>query len=239
MPFAVCMNCVKLDNIWINFLNSFTTYDVYVVVDDNSIDYSEKCKDTRIKVIQIPNETCKAAGFFNMTMTLKREITAWDKAIYYFSTMNTTYDRVWFVEEDVFFHSEQTLLNIDAAHPSADLLTNRYSVNRTGGRAGWHWPKVVIQGIPPPYYSCMCCASRISSRLLAKMKEYADTHKTLFFLEVMFPTLCMHNKFEYQTPDTFRNIVWRRNHSQGSMNKTHLFHPIKNLVTQRLFRSKL
>ena len=233
------MNCVKLSDIWIDFLKGFTTYDVYVMVDNTSIDYSEKCKGTRIKVIQIPNEVCKAAGFFKMTMTLKREITAWDKAIYYFSTVNTTYDRVWFVEEDVFFHSEQTLLDIDAAYTTADLLTNRYSVNTKGNRAGWHWPKVTIHGIPPPFYSCMCCAARLSSRLIGKMKEYADTHKTLFFLEAMFPTLCQHNKFEYKTPEAFANIVWRKNYSLSDLNKTQLFHPIKNLEMQRLFRSKL
>jgi len=209
-----------------------------MVADDNNGNYVDIAK-APVTLIQIPNEVCKEAGFFNMTMTLKREITAWDKAIYYFSTIQTSYEHVWFIEEDVFFHNEQTLRNIDKANKTADLLTNRLAENRTGGRTDWHWPKVKIEGIPPPYYSCMCCASRISRRLLDKIKEYAAAHKTLFFLEAMFPTLCKYNKFINENPREMLTIVYRRNSGQRIINKSGLFHPVKDLAQHEKFRAHL
>lgn len=37
---AVCLICHKPNDIWLGFLSKFTSYDIYVVVDDNSQQYN-------------------------------------------------------------------------------------------------------------------------------------------------------------------------------------------------------
>ena len=36
-------------------------------------------------------------------VTISKSITAWDKALYYFSHINTDCNHVWTIEDDVFF----------------------------------------------------------------------------------------------------------------------------------------
>ena len=40
---------------------------------------------------------------------------AWDKALYYFSSVNTDYDNVWIVEEDVFVSLSETIPDIPSS----------------------------------------------------------------------------------------------------------------------------
>jgi hypothetical protein len=119
--------CVKPNEIWIEFLSKFTKYDIYIILDDNSRDYKRdyyKFQFTNnkyttftnvINIIQIDDLECEKNGFSeSTTVTIPKKVTSWDKAIYYFSSINKNYDKVWFFEDDVFFHNEQSLLNIDS-----------------------------------------------------------------------------------------------------------------------------
>ena len=75
------------------------------MIDDNSIDYKERYSQfLNVNIIQIKDEECKSRGFVNMNFFINKDITSWEKAIYYFSTINTEYNKVWFFEDDVFFH---------------------------------------------------------------------------------------------------------------------------------------
>jgi hypothetical protein len=37
---CVCLICYKPNDIWINFLSKFIKFDIYIVIDDNSTDYT-------------------------------------------------------------------------------------------------------------------------------------------------------------------------------------------------------
>jgi hypothetical protein len=160
------------------------------MIDDNSKDYKRQyIKFTNINIIQIDNEECKQKGFINMNFTINKELTSWEKSIYYFSTINTEYNKLWFFEDDVFFYDEQSLLYIDSKYDNSDLLSNSYGENVNGHKNDWHWHKIDIK-FQPPYYFTMVCCVRMTFNLLSEIKNYANEHNTLFFLEALFPTIC-------------------------------------------------
>ena len=39
---CLCLICYKPNDVWIDFLSKFTNYTLYILIDDNSIDYKEK-----------------------------------------------------------------------------------------------------------------------------------------------------------------------------------------------------
>ena len=75
---------------YLDFLNSFTNYDVYVIIDSNEYFTTSVTKIyENIQFIQINNDECRNNGFCNSNyITLKKDVTGWDKALYYFSIIN-------------------------------------------------------------------------------------------------------------------------------------------------------
>jgi hypothetical protein len=173
-----------------------------------------------------------------MNFIIKKEITAWEKSIYYFSTINTEYEKVWFFEDDVFFYNEESLLHIDLKYDNYDLLSNSYTENVNGNKNDWMWNSIDIR-LQPPYYSAMVCCVRISSNLLSKVKNYANEYHTLFFLEALFPTICKVNNMKYDTPTEFKNIVYTKNYADRDIDKNNLFHPVKNMTKHNYYRNML
>lgn len=132
-----------------------------------------------------------------------------DKEIYYFSTINIQYDKVWFFED------EKSLLQIDSKYNNSDLLSNSYYEKNVNVNS-WHWNRIDIKFKPPFYYAMVCCV-RISSNLLSKIRNYAAEHKTLLFLEALFPTICKTNNMNYETPTEFSNIIYRTDYEDKDM----------------------
>jgi len=232
--------CFKPNLIHLDFLNKFASYDIFIIIDDNSTDYKKAYSQTytKIHIIQIPNTTCKNSGFIDMNFCINKKISGREKAVYYFSHINQNYSKVWFLEDDVFFYNEQTLLNIDSKYPESDLLTNFYKENLTGHKNDWNWPNVHIK-IPPPYYYAMVCAVRISKTLLSKIKDYATTYNTLFFLEALFPTLCKYNNLIYDTPEELTTVTYREKYSTELINKVNIYHPVKGIKQHVVYRQIL
>lgn len=235
---CVCLICFKPNDIWVNFLSKFIKYNVYIIIDDNSKDYREDySKFKNINIVQIIDDDCRKNGVINMNfLILRKDVSGWEKAVYYFSFVNTVYDNVWFFEDDVFFYSEKTLLDIDSNYNKCDLLSNFYTENTCGNKTSWHWNKIDIKFSPPYYYAMVCCI-RLSSDLLLRIKDYANKYNTLFFLEALFPTLCKKYDLQYNTPYQFRNIIWRKNYIDTDLDRSGLFHPIKNTMKHEYYRN--
>ena len=237
---CLCLICVKPNDIWIDFLSNFKDYDIYIIIDDNNMIYNEKyLQYNNIQFIQIEDKDCIEGFFFDMSYGMSKCITGWDKAIYYFSVINTSFNHVWFFEDDVFFYDETTIKNIDLKYRDSDLLTNHYEENLTGSIDGWyHWHRLTIF-LPPPYYHAMCCAVRMSKLMLLKIKEYAIMHKRLFYLEALFPTLCKYNKLIYDFPDELKNIVYSNTYEIKDIDKLNIYHPIKDINVHKLYRNEI
>jgi hypothetical protein len=221
---------------YLDFLNSFTNYDVYVIIDSNEYFTTSVTKIyENIQFIQINNDECRNNGFCNSSyITLKKDVTGWDKALYYFSIINQTYNNVWFIEDDVFFYGESTLLTIDEKYNEADLLCNSdYSPAKLNE---WLWNRIRIE-LPYPYFCGMVCCARMSRALLESITDYSMKHKTLFFLEALFTTLAKHSNLQTVVqPTEFLSVKW--NEKAANYNKTDLFHPNKDIEEHTTIRKQ-
>jgi hypothetical protein len=237
---SVCLICLNPNDIWFEFLSQFKNYDVYVVIDNNTINYNGCFKHyDKIHVIQIQEIECIKSGFIDMNFLIGKKISGWEKALYYFSNINTNYKNVWFLEDDVFLYDESTFSNIDSKYLDSDLLSSPYTEkNNKNFKNDWHWDKIDIK-LPLPYYSAMVCSVRISSKLMSAIKNYADKNKTLFFLEALFPTICKYHKLKYGVPKELTTITWRKLHKNNEINKINIYHPLKNIKTHTLIRNNL
>jgi len=237
MKNAICLICNKPNIIWFQFLSSFQHYDIYVIIDDNSINWKDKFSSfLNIHCIQIKEEECLSKGFINTcSITFHKKVAGWTKALYAFCFLLPIYKHIWFFEDDVYFYDENNLFNIDKQYPYSDLLSNKYEENM-GDKKDWLWNRIKIE-IPPPYYKAMICCIRMSFILLKKIKEYANEYKTLFFTEALFPTLCKTNKLIYVTPKELNTIFYRKLFLPKEINQTDIFHPIKNLTLHLQYRN--
>ena len=231
--------CYKPNDIWIKFLSTFIKYDIYIFIDDNTIDYKDKyTKYNNINIIQIDDNECIINGFTNINFTLKKTVTSWEKSLYYFSNINTKYNNIWFCEDDVFFYNEETLLSIDLKYNNFDLLSNCYEENLNGHKNDWDWDKIDIK-FDPPYYHAMMCCTRMSSKLLNEINNYAHEYYTLFYLEALFPTICKKYNMLYETPIEFNNIIYRKDYTDCDIDKYNLFHPVKDITMHLYYRNML
>lgn len=238
----IALICFKPNNIYLNFLNKFSNYEIYIIIDDNSINYSALyfTKYQNLKFIQIPNKVCHQYGFIHVnTIGVKKKVSGWDKALCYFA-LNKTETKVWFIEDDVFFHNEDALLKLDTLYPEYDLLANSDFKPATN-KNDWLWNYIRIKQLGP-YYCGMVCATRVSPNVLERIRIYARENNELFFLEALLPTLSK-TKAESKEellcccPDELKTVVYRHNYSHEQVaNKDNIYHPIKDISKHIEFR---
>lgn len=228
----------KLD--YLEFLNSFKNFDIYVIIDDNSVNYNYLMNTYKnIKIIQIDNNLCINYGFFNISyITLRKYVTGWDKAIYYFSINKFNYNNIWFFEDDVYFYSENTILQIDNKYKTEDILCN--SSYEEGKLNEWLWKYIYIN-FSPPYYCGMMCALRLSNNFLNCVCDYVNRNKTLFFLEAFFPTIAKHYKLKIiESPIEFSTITYNNSVPQNNnLNENFLYHPVKDIKLHSIYRNAI
>lgn len=233
---AICLITLNPNKIWCNFLNTFTSYKIFIIVDDNNFDLSDyESKYTNINFIKVDNELCKLAGYTDVNLEVKKLISGWDKALYYFGIQNNNkYEFVWFIEDDVFFCNENTIIQIDMHYPNSDLLSNGYGES-DGNKNIWKWNSIDIINYSPPYYSGMMCAVRMSIKMLNCINNYATLNGKLFFLEALFPTLSIKNNLLYDIPQELNEIHYR--YEFDNVNCNTLYHPIKDLNRHNSLRT--
>ena len=238
MENAICLITNKPANIFLEFLNTFTKYDVFIIIDDNSKKYNLEDLFPRLKIIQMPDFACERVGIKNINaITLKKSVSGWDKAICYFAIYNATYKNVWFVEDDVFFNNEETMVEIDKKYINADLLCNS-DLTFAKNREDWLW-RIIDINMPPPYVCGMMCACRMSRTMISSLKNYADKNKTLFFLEALFPTIALHNSLSCLQPKELLTITHRNEWDIDTLTGNNLYHPMKKIEDHLVVRARL
>lgn len=236
---ALCIICVRPDPIWCDFLNSFQHYKIYILIDDEKFAISRlvgKYKNN-VSFIIIPSLVVGFHHYKDMNFTVGKNVTGWEKAMYYFYMIQKRHRYIWFLEEDVFFHHQETLVQIDREIPDADLLSPPFQRYDTINLQEWHWDRINI-GFNPPYYHGMMCAVRFSKSMLECIYQYAQSFKTLFFLEALFPTLAMKNGLVCQNPPALNTIFYKKDFCKEEVREKNLYHPVKNLQDHILFRNQ-
>jgi hypothetical protein len=243
METAICLVTKEPSRIWIEFLATFTKYDIYILIDNISFDtsiYEEKYKN--ICFIKIKDQECIDTGYIHSsympTSSLHfNEIIAWDRALYFFTQLNQ-YEHVWFFEDDCFFYGEETITKIDEKYPDPDILCRDKNPEPKEGEWGWFWPAITIH-FPPPYFHSPICAVRMSKLLLFHINEYVKEHRKLFFIEALFPSIAHKHRLMYQTIEELQPLHWRRTWDLSEFNEKQIFHPMKDMMDQQKTRLSL
>ena len=208
--------------------------DIYICIDNNEYDIPNY--DNEINIIKLDETICKNSGYYGTVGFLRDRSCSRDKALYYFCKNNIDYDYIWFIEEDVFIPSINTIEDIDNKYPSGDLLVASNNIIYTQ-RTNWHWKLINTQiCIPPPYSSSMICAIRCSKKMLECIDNYVNKYNRLFHNEALFNTLALQNNLNIVTPDELSTIVYRKNWRKQDIKKCNLYHPIKDIEKQYYYR---
>jgi hypothetical protein len=215
---AICILAYQPDERLIQLYNdlSKSNYDFYVIVDDNKYDISSlEKKYTSFHFIQIKEEECIKNGYYGLNYYVKKgEPSAWEKAIFYFSTQKiNTYPFVWFLEDDVFIPQKDVILEIDRHYygQNIDLLSKS---NETFNRKWAHAPAVLEHApsfLSKSLHISLICAIRLSNKFLNKIKDYVQENKRMFFAESFFITLADYYHLTISQPQEFKTIFYRKN----------------------------
>jgi hypothetical protein len=241
MKRAICLITINPNKIWLDFLNNFEKYDIYILVDNLLFNYDfYKDSYTKIKFIKITDLECKHFGFIHSSYmpnsSLKfNEIIAWDRALCYFTNFNNKYEQIWFFEDDVFFYSENTISNIDSQFIHEDLLCKDKNPEPKEGEWCWFWPAIKIY-FDGPYFHSPICAIRLSKNYLEKLNDYVKINKKLAFIEALIPSIASNCKLNVSLVNEFKKIHWRKDWELSEMNSNDIFHPVKNMEQQKDFR---
>ena len=230
---------VRPDNTLFNFCEDLIMdgYEIYVTIDDN--EYCEPEHNPKIQIIKLNNKNCEDEGFKSTVSWLNEKACSRDKALYYFCKINKKCSHVWFIEEDVFVPTSLTIKLIDEKYLTGDLLSAKHMI-KNDKIENWHWGLIFRQtSLQLPYARSMICAIRVSDKLLRCIEKYADENKNLFMNEALFNTIALHNSLEIIQPTELAGIVWRYDWQINEINKFCLYHPIKNISTQWIFRKAL
>lgn len=255
---VICFLTKKPNKLFYDFCEKLIShdYDVYIFIDDNTYNLyyvygntintetHERMINSKVKVIKIDNIICENQGFKSTISWMNGRSSSRDKSLYYFCKINKTiYENFWFLEEDVFIPSVDTIKNIDEKykHLNSDLLSpsNIIFNENLKDLKGWHWDLVEkqIKYTNPPFGISLSCAIRVSKKLLKCIDEYVDKYKNLFFCEVLFNTISLQNNLKVITPIELSTIVygkiWK---DKEEFDKNYLYHPIKNINEQYNFR---
>jgi len=238
---AIALLTVRPHNETIKFAESLQNahgYEMFIFIDDNDYDI-EYLHNSSIHMVKIRNDLVESAGYKCSILHLNRAGSR-DKSLFYFSHVHTViFDHIWFIEEDVFIPTTDTIMNIDNVYTESDLLAPNNNMNIDGDTSRWYWSHAKYCHFSIPWASSMICAIRLSRSLLYEIDKYATLYKTLFLDEIMFNTIALHSNLRVDTPIELKGIVWRNDWKLEEILITGLYHPIKNIETQSYFRTQL
>lgn len=234
----LCLNANKETFAFAEKLNNI--YDVYICIDNND-SMLPKYDETKIKIIRFYNNEPDDNYFKGSVEYAKNRACSRDKALYYFCKIDTNYEYIWFLEEDVFIPHKDTITNIDNIYKTEDLLSreNIIKISRNDLSSYWqHWDKNNNK-IDFPWAHSMICAIRVSKKLMECILEFVNNKKYLLFDELLFNTIALQNNLHVVTPIEFSNIVFSfHDIIPDNINENYLYHPIKNLKKHKELRLK-
>ena len=215
-------------------------YDIFICIDnENSI--IPNFDKTKINIINCNEKECKENFFFGSVVYCIDRACSRDKALYYFCRINKQYEYIWFLEEDVFIPSKDTIKNIDNQYLNDDLLSSENSIKLSENDKNYiywqHWWRNKNK-IDYPWAHSMICAIRVSKKLLHFISEFVKNSKCLLFDELLFNTIALQNKLIITTPIELSNIVFSfQDIIPEIINVNYLYHPIKNLSKHSKLRN--
>ena len=233
----ICFLCVNLSNELIETSRSMLKYGykVFIMVDNNTIKYPSIIQN--INILQMDDKKCIKFGYKNASATLKKNPVTWDKVFYYFSNIDTNFNYIWFIEEDVFIPRFDLIKDLDEKYKNEDLICKQDIAEATD-TIEWHWNRAKGK-IEKPWYRSLLCCHRQSKRLMLKIKDYVDKNGTLLFLEFMVNTIAHNNNYNVKEINNLKTITWKKKYELEDIKMNNFYHPMKNLKQQQEYRKIL
>ena len=253
MKQAVCLIAKIPSRVWLEFLNSFKQYDVYVCTMVAHTECANLYSEIYPKVhfVQVDNAACAHSGYKNFSQikdTCSDVITEIDKAYFYFVFYNKSYDRVWMISDEAFFYNEDVLTRIDSRYPTTNYLTG-YHYERCVKPHDDYWPHLKCGDyyengkkihLEPPFYKSYPVVSRLTKESLRVLREYIYKVGSGFFYEVMITTLMKQQNISYEVVEALTTVVpsgWE-NWKYCDINTQDVFNPVP-VKHQRKLRAEL
>jgi hypothetical protein len=239
----ICFLTVRPNEMFYNFCKKLknSETDVYICIDDNN--YNIPNYDSCLPIIKLNAQKCESSGFkstvhTNSPNSFNNKAVSRDKALYYFCKNDLDYEHIWFIEEDVFIPTKQTIQNLNSIYREGDLLCSG-NIIIYEKQYDWHWPHVFSQtNLNPPYARSMICAIRCSKNMMNAIHDYAKKYNNLFMDEALFTTLALHYNLHVVTPHELSTIHWRGEWNKWDItNKNNLYHPVKDMHKQYNLRN--
>ncbi|CAF2094040.1 unnamed protein product [Rotaria magnacalcarata] len=198
---------------------------------------------SKVHYIQLNETICSKYGFLGASQPDKKTCSAWDKALYYFSKLNTYHKFVWFVESDVLIPSSRAFFALHELYSTwADLVSGANGVDVDGTLRSWALWQTAVDTFIPPWSFSMVSAVGCSRRLLSMINQYVAWRGQLPYIEVLFQTIAVQNaEIIRVTPFELSTIKYRIffNLEQLEAKPNNWWHPVKNPRLKKIWRQKL
>lgn len=222
---------------------------IFVMVDDNKYIPNEKYKKL---IVQIDDKICMKNGFRNSNFVIKKDVTSWDKVLFFLCRKKRDIDFCWIVEDDVFIPSVKSVKDLTKKYNKYDLVVSGDEPNVLQKRDFWHWRKApkyletkfysssldTEHNPERSWYKAMVPAVGISRTLLYLINLYALSYKQLMFIEFMFNTIAHQANLDIKVIKNFDTITWRTKWKDIDItnNPDNWFHPVKDFSLHPLYR---
>jgi len=228
----------NIDDIWIDFLNLLvknTDLEIYAVIDDPR---KETSKAINFEILEYTeNDT---GNYRNSCHTIAKKVIAWDKAIYHFCE-KSDHEAVWFIEDDVFIPSVESLKYLENNYKEYDLVCQK-NVVYPDGSEWWGWCKTY--NFNQPWCHSMSCAIRVSRALLNSVKKVVHAINNIPFVEILWNTIVAHEGLSIACPKELSTIIWlpKDNHDLDTkenlekIKNGYFFHPVKDVNYHNKYR---
>lgn len=217
-------------------------FDVFVIVDDE--EYVLPFVSKKHVAYTVEDQECRKHNYVGCNIAqghthISKDIIAWDKFLFLFCEVLTTYDYVWVFEDDVFIPFVNTIAKLHDNYSCYDLVTPN-NFPKTDNAMDWHWESI-MESIKAPYHFSMVCAMGLSRKVLTKIREYKKQNNKLFHIEAMFNTIAMQNKLTVHAPLELKSVVWM---GEWSINEflllpNNVFHPKKDTSEHPEYRKRI
>jgi len=238
---------------WKQFLSKYKeNYSIFFICDDNEFIippfFRSEYKD--INIIQLLDKECSDLGYRKSCYaTIKnKEVTSWDKCLYYFNHINLDYNYLWILEDDVFIPTIDAIPNIDMKYYN-DLLSPQFVINTEGISSKKNrWTNLHVNimkdsNISLPWARSMACAIRLSNSFLKIVNQDIQDRKEVLFIECIFFTIALHKNISRALPPELASILWKVKNSGAwsvhDINIRNLYHPVKYAPSQAIYRDKI
>ena len=238
---------------WKHFLSKYKDrYSIFFICDDNEFIIPPFLQDEYkdINIIQILDKECSDLSYKKSCYaTIKnKEVTSWDKCLYYFNHINLDYNYLWILEDDVFVPTIDVIPNIDIKYYD-DLLSPQFVINTDGTssrESRWKNLHVNIMknfNVSLPWARSMACAIRLSNSFLKIVDQDIQDRKEVLFIECIFSTIALHKNIKQASPSELAFIHWKAKNigawSAHDINMKNLYHPVKYAPSQAIYREKI